>query len=123
MSLASTVTRVPNRSRDEAAGGTKGSSGELKQKLVAAALSALRETDAEELSLREVARRAGVSHNAPYHHYSGGKAELFADVAAEGFRRLRKDFLPEPSAANSRRRSGCRRWRRPMFDSPSTTGR
>jgi AcrR family transcriptional regulator len=79
--------------RDETSRRTKSSGSELKSELVKAALSALRETTQEELSLREVARRAGVSHNAPYHHYAGGKAELFADVAAEGFRCLRRDLL------------------------------
>jgi AcrR family transcriptional regulator len=35
-------------------------------------------------TLREVARRAGVSHNAPYRHFAS-KDELLAEVAAEGF--------------------------------------
>lgn len=38
----------------------------------------------EALKLREVARRAGVSHNAPYRHFSEREA-LFAALAAEGF--------------------------------------
>jgi AcrR family transcriptional regulator len=37
--------------------------------------------------LREVARRAGVSHNAPYRHFRD-KEELLAALAAEGFDRL-----------------------------------
>jgi AcrR family transcriptional regulator len=39
------------------------------------------------LSLREVARRAGVSHQAPYRHYPDKEA-LLAALAAEGFREL-----------------------------------
>lgn len=39
------------------------------------------------LSMREVARRAGVSHQAPYHHFAD-KEEILAALAAEGFRRL-----------------------------------
>lgn len=37
------------------------------------------------LSLREVARRAGVSHNAPYRHFPD-RDSLLAALAAEGFR-------------------------------------
>ncbi len=36
------------------------------------------------VSMREVARRAGVSHQAPYHHF-GDRAGIFAAIAAEGF--------------------------------------
>jgi len=38
----------------------------------------------EALKLREVARRAGVSHNAPYRHFAEREA-LLAALAAEGF--------------------------------------
>jgi AcrR family transcriptional regulator len=39
------------------------------------------------VTLREVARRAGVSQAAPYHHFAD-KAALLAGVADEGFRRF-----------------------------------
>jgi AcrR family transcriptional regulator len=39
------------------------------------------------LSLRDLARRAGVSHAAPVHHF-GDKAGLLTVVAADGFRLL-----------------------------------
>ena len=39
-------------------------------------------------TLREVARRAGVSHNAPYRHFES-RDDLLIAVAAEGFERLR----------------------------------
>jgi AcrR family transcriptional regulator len=41
----------------------------------------------EALSLREVARRAGVSHSAPYRHFQDREA-LLAALAADGFERL-----------------------------------
>ncbi len=41
----------------------------------------------EALSLREVARRAGVSHYAPYRHFAAREA-LLAALAAEGFELL-----------------------------------
>ena len=43
-------------------------------------------------SLREVARRAGVSHRAPYNHFPE-KLDLLAAIAAVGFERLRDGML------------------------------
>ena len=39
------------------------------------------------LSMREVARRAGVSHQAPYHYFENREA-ILAALAEEGFKRL-----------------------------------
>jgi AcrR family transcriptional regulator len=61
--------------------------GNLKQALLDASLELIREVGPEAFTLREVARRAGVSHNAPYRHFRD-KSELLAAVAAEGFDRL-----------------------------------
>jgi AcrR family transcriptional regulator len=49
-----------------------------------AAISGLIDVGADHLSLRDVARRAGVSHAAPAHHF-GDKAGLLTTVATEGF--------------------------------------
>lgn len=43
------------------------------------------------LSLREAARRAGVSHNAPYRHFPD-RESLLAALAAEGFSELEKNL-------------------------------
>ena len=61
--------------------------GNLAQALVEAALVLLDETQDWAFSLREVARRAGVSHNAPYKHFPE-KRDLLAAVAARGFEAL-----------------------------------
>ena len=61
--------------------------GNLRQALLDAAVATLDEVGADGLSLREVARRAGVSHAAPAHHFTD-KAGLLTAVAAEGFRML-----------------------------------
>jgi AcrR family transcriptional regulator len=58
--------------------------GDLRQALLDAAVATLDEVGADGLSLREVARRAGVSHAAPAHHFTD-KAGLLTAVAAEGF--------------------------------------
>jgi AcrR family transcriptional regulator len=55
---------------------------DLRQALVVAALEALPEVGAEKLSLRDIARRAGVSVAAPYHHFADRDA-LIAAVAGE----------------------------------------
>lgn len=61
--------------------------GDLRAKLTQAATEILEEQGVTALSLREVARRAGVSHNAPYRHFADRDA-LLAALAAEGFARL-----------------------------------
>jgi AcrR family transcriptional regulator len=63
--------------------------GDLRRAIVQAALEILRETQSLEFSLRELARRAGVSHNAPYKHFAD-KRELLAAVSAAGFEMLAK---------------------------------
>lgn len=65
--------------------------GELRQALVAAALQLIDEEDESALSLREVARRVGVTYAAPYHHFADKQA-LVAAVAAQGFRTLGADM-------------------------------
>ena len=61
--------------------------GNLRAVLLEAALAEIAERGPQALSLRELARRAGVSHAAPAHHF-GDKPGLLTAIAAEGFRRL-----------------------------------
>ena len=63
--------------------------GDLRRAVVTAALEILSETQSVDFSLRELARRAGVSHNAPYKHFAE-KSELLAAVSAAGFELLTK---------------------------------
>lgn len=62
--------------------------GDLRRAMVDAALALVTEEQDWGFSLREVARRAGVSHNAPYKHFAD-KRDLLAAVAAVGFEALR----------------------------------
>lgn len=50
--------------------------GNLPDALERAAMALLETRPAAEISLREVARAAGVSHNAPYHHFGDRRALL-----------------------------------------------
>lgn len=61
--------------------------GDLRAALLRAAEAMLAAQGPQDLSLRAVARAAGVSHNAPYRHFASREA-LLAELAAEGFRRL-----------------------------------
>jgi AcrR family transcriptional regulator len=55
----------------------------LAEELVSAALALLADQPAEELSIRSVAQRVGVSHQAPYVHF-GDRHHFLAAVAGAG---------------------------------------
>ncbi|MFT3925665.1 MAG: TetR/AcrR family transcriptional regulator [Myxococcales bacterium] len=57
------------------------------QRIVQASIQLIEEAGVGALSMREVARRAGVSHQAPYHHFDDREAILGA-IAQEGFRMI-----------------------------------
>src|SRR6266487_4520245 len=61
--------------------------GDLRAALLRAAVETITEAGPAAMSLREVARRAGVTHAAAAYHF-GDKAGLFAAIAAEGYREL-----------------------------------
>jgi AcrR family transcriptional regulator len=61
--------------------------GNLREVMLGLAADALREGGLDQLSLRELARRAGVTHAAPRRHFADRQALLDA-LAADGFRRL-----------------------------------
>ncbi len=61
--------------------------GDLRAALLAAGEAELTEKGVEGFSLRAVAKRAGVSHAAPAHHF-GDVGGLLTALAAEGFRRF-----------------------------------
>ena len=65
--------------------------GDLRAALLQAAGELLEKQGLASLSLREAARRAGVSHNAPYRHFPDREA-LLAALAAEGFSWLSEGF-------------------------------
>jgi AcrR family transcriptional regulator len=69
---------------------------ELKEACVRAAHGFIAEHGVERLSLREVARRLGVSHQAPYKHYPS-RDHLLAEVIRRCFRQF-ADYLDDRGA-------------------------
>ena len=61
--------------------------GNLREALLEASIQLIGEVGPTAFTLREVARRAGVSHNAPYRHFQD-KSALLAAVAAQGYDEL-----------------------------------
>ncbi len=68
--------------------------GNLRETLLQGAVRVIAELGPAAFTLREVARRAGVSHNAPYRHFRD-KDALLAAVAAQGFRELTRAMRDE----------------------------
>ncbi|MDA8140432.1 MAG: TetR/AcrR family transcriptional regulator [Desulfobacteraceae bacterium] len=62
--------------------------GDLRRVILETALELLAEKGESSVTLREIARRAGVSHAAPYRHFSDHRA-LLAALNDEGFMALR----------------------------------
>ncbi|GAA2407928.1 TetR/AcrR family transcriptional regulator [Mycolicibacterium llatzerense] len=76
--------------------------GDLRTALVHSALALLEEGGAAALSMRAVARHAGVTAAAPYRHYQDRDA-LMSAVAAVGYRELAQDLVavsPSPSTTD-----------------------
>ena len=74
--------------------------GDLRRALVEAACRLLEKEGAQALSLRAVAREAGVSPAAPYHHFKD-KSELLDAVAHEGWEKLDLAFQAARDAHTS----------------------
>ncbi|MEY4878933.1 MAG: hypothetical protein RJB62_402, partial [Pseudomonadota bacterium] len=71
--------------------------GDLAPALRAAAREILEQEGLEALSLRSVARKAGVSHAAPYRHFASREA-LLAEIALEGLQQLRAEIAKAGAA-------------------------
>jgi len=66
--------------------------GNLRRVLLDAALALIAERDSTDFTMRELSRRADVTHNAPYRHFET-KTHLLAALAEEGFGLLREQSL------------------------------
>jgi AcrR family transcriptional regulator len=65
---------------------------DLRQKVLEASLALIQEGGLDRLSMREVARKAGVSHQAPY-HYFGDREAILATLAGDGFSKLGQSLM------------------------------
>lgn len=81
-----------------------------RQRLIGSAVSVLTSEGVEAVTLRRIARAAGVSHGAPLRHFTG-RSELLAAVAASGFEELHRRAV-SPSGPGPRQRllTACRRY-------------
>lgn len=77
--------------------------GNLRRALLDAALALVAERGPSGFTMRELAREADVTHNAPYRHFAD-KETLLAALAEEGFAMLRARSLDGPPPADPRAR-------------------
>lgn len=77
--------------------------GDLRRVIIDTAVGMLREGKGWHFTLREVARRAGVSHAAPYKHFPD-KGALLMELAMQGFEQLGRELTaaitPRPQSAH-----------------------
>ena len=73
----------------------------LRREILDAALALVETRGLDALSIREVARRAGVTHQAPYHHFRD-RAAILAAIALEGFVLLRSEMIAARDQAPAR---------------------
>ncbi len=77
----------------------------LKTRLIVAARDLLEREGLDAATLRATARRAGVSHMAPYRHFKD-KDELLAAVAEQGFREMTRFIDAAPGEGRARDAAG-----------------
>jgi len=83
--MAAASTRAPAKSR------TSYHHGNLRAAMIDAAIGLIAEKGAEAVTVREVARQAGVSSGAPFRHFASRKA-LMTAVAEQGMAKLREEI-------------------------------
>lgn len=59
----------------------------LREKVLKAAVKYVADSGPDGLSFRQIAADAGVSHQAPYHHF-GDRGAIFSEIALQGFRKF-----------------------------------
>jgi|HubBroStandDraft_6_1064221.scaffolds.fasta_scaffold736197_1 AcrR family transcriptional regulator len=74
--------------------------GNLRQVLLDAGVALIRKVGPKSFTLREVARRADVSHNAPYRHFRD-KDELVSAIVDQGFERLNDAMIGQAAAGKT----------------------
>lgn len=80
---------------------------DVRRLVLDAAIDIITNDGVEHVSMREVARRAGISHQAPY-HYFGDRAGIFAAISEEGFLGLSDALHRADSSSTNAARDGLR---------------
>ena len=73
---------------------------DVKRAVLDAAIEIIAVDGPDALSMREVARRADISHQAPYHHFTD-RAGILAVISEEGFRAFAAEFRTTLSSSSS----------------------
>ena len=73
---------------------------DLRRRVLDASVDLLATEGLKTFSMREVARRAGVSHQAPYHYFPD-RESILAEIVVEGFQRLRADMVDAAASAKT----------------------
>lgn len=73
---------------------------DVKRAVLDAAIEIIAVDGPDALSMREVARRADISHQAPYHHFTD-RAGILAAISEEGFRAFAAEFRTTLSSSSS----------------------
>lgn len=74
---------------------------DVRADILEASLALMNEGGLGALSMREVARRAGVSHQAPYHYFADREA-ILAELAGNGFQKLYECLVAAIGQASDR---------------------
>jgi AcrR family transcriptional regulator len=78
---------MPSRPAVSHGSSASNETGVLRARILRASIELIEEEGLAHLSMREVARRAGVTHQAPYHHFADREA-ILGEIAEQGFRLL-----------------------------------
>src|SRR5262245_37788071 len=78
--------------------------GDLRRALLDAAVKVVEKEGVSALTLQTLARRAGVSSGAPYHHFAS-REDLLAGIARDGFQFLTQEMTKAGAAAPDDARS------------------
>jgi AcrR family transcriptional regulator len=79
-----------------------GEAGELRERILRASIELIEEEGLAKLSMREVARRAGVTHQAPYHHFAD-REQILGAICEQGFRLLSERIANAQAPGEMRR--------------------
>jgi AcrR family transcriptional regulator len=70
----------------------------LKDRVISAAVRYIADSGPDGLSFRQIAADAGVSHQAPYHHF-GDRSAIFTEIAQRGFQKF-TEIMSAPATAD-----------------------